>query len=256
MEHSLRMMTYNAHSCVGTDRQLSHMRIAEVIAECNPDIVALQELDFARLKTGRIDQARVIAEQLKMNFHFHPALRVKEEQYGDAILSKWPLRVCRATGLPTVNARLAFEPRGALWVAADINGTECHIINTHLGLSKRERLAQVDALLGPEWLAHDSCRTPTILCGDFNALPASSVYRKVSAVLKDSQRSAASHRPKPTFPSAFPLVRIDYVFISHDIQVKRVDVPRKPLTRVASDHLPLVVDLAIPAQISNSHLRS
>ncbi|MDQ3624505.1 MAG: endonuclease/exonuclease/phosphatase family protein [Verrucomicrobiota bacterium] len=245
MDRPLRIMTYNVHSCIGTDRQLSPLRIAEVIARCEPDIVALQELDLARARTGLIDQARLIAGHLKMSFHFHPALRVKEEQYGDAIISKWPLRVCRAAALPTIVARAPLEPRGALWVAAAVAGRELQIINTHLGLQRAERLAQVEALLGPEWLGCLDCPAPRILCGDFNALPGSGVHRRISTLLRDAARAPGSPRPRKTFPSWYPLLRLDYVFISEGLQVHRVEAPRSALTRVASDHLPLVVDLTL-----------
>ena len=147
---SLRIMTYNVHSGVGTDRRLDLARIAEVIASQNVDVVALQELDVSRARSRHEHQARVIADHLDMHFHFHPAQRIQEaEEYGDAILSRWPMRLRRAAELPTVKERLAFEPRGALWASLDVNGQEIQVINTHLGLSNNERIKQMEALLGP-----------------------------------------------------------------------------------------------------------
>ena len=93
---SLRIMTYNVHRCVGADGRADPRRIAEVIAACQPDMVALQELDVGRLRTGGIDQAHAIAHLLGMSFHFHPALQVEEELYGDAILSALPMRLVKA----------------------------------------------------------------------------------------------------------------------------------------------------------------
>ncbi|WP_395750167.1 endonuclease/exonuclease/phosphatase family protein [Prosthecobacter sp.] len=244
MRSRLRVMTYNAHSCVGTDGELSHVRIAEVIASQDPDIVAIQELDLARMRSGRLDQAAVIAEHLKMRFHFHPALRVKEEMYGDAILSKWPLTLRHAGELPTVKSRLAFEPRGALWVTAACGDHEVQIVNTHLGLSLRERNAQAQALVGPEWLGHPGCRQRVVFCGDLNTPPCLAAYRTFSRVLRDSALHTRMRR-RATFPSRFPLVRLDYLFVSPDIRVVDVRVPRDELTRAASDHLPLIADLDI-----------
>ena len=244
MRSRLRVMTYNVHSCVGTDGELSHTRIAEVIATYDPDIVALQELDLARMRSGRIDQAAVIAEQLKMRFHFHPALRVKEEMYGDAILSKLPLQLRHAGELPTVKARLAFEPRGALWVTATCGEHEVQFLNTHLGLSRRERAVQVAALTGPGWLAHADCRQPVVLCGDFNALPRSPVHRAFRQVLRDAAL-AVKMKHRATFPSRFPLLRLDYVFVSEGVNVLEVQAPRTALTRLASDHLPIIADLEV-----------
>lgn len=244
MKSGLRVMTYNAHSCIGTDGALNHARIAEVIAAYDPDIVALQELDLARMRTGRLDQAAVIAEQLKMRFHFHPALRVKEEMYGDAILSKWPLTLRRAGELPTVKARLAFEPRGALWVTAACGDQEVQVINTHLGLSLRERAVQAQALLGPDWLGHPTCQQRLVFCGDLNTPPFLAVYRTFRRVLRDVTQQIKTNQ-RATFPSRFPLMRLDYIFTSADIRVLSVQAPRTPLTRLASDHLPVIADLEL-----------
>src|SRR5512142_1089209 len=95
-----RILTYNVHRCVGTDGALDVARIAKVIAQMRPDIVALQELDVLRARTDLVDQAHAIAEQLGMSFHFHPAFTVEEELYGDAILTACPIRVVRAGALP------------------------------------------------------------------------------------------------------------------------------------------------------------
>src|SRR5579859_7851731 len=112
---TLRVMTYNVHRCVGCDGVLSPDRIAHVIARHRPDVVALQELDVGHARTGYSDQPAVIADALKMHYHFHPAIAVAEEQYGDAILSRHPLRLVRAAALPAVKRQLWPEQRGALW---------------------------------------------------------------------------------------------------------------------------------------------
>ena len=62
-----RLMTYTVHRCVGTDRKLDVDRVAAVIADYEPDIVCLQELDVGRARTGHIDQAAAIAERLSMS---------------------------------------------------------------------------------------------------------------------------------------------------------------------------------------------
>ena len=96
----VRLATYNVHRCVGTDRRLDVERVAGVIAACNADIVALQELDVGRRRTGHVDQAHRLAELLRMKSHFHPAMYVEEERYGDAILTALPERLVRTGGLP------------------------------------------------------------------------------------------------------------------------------------------------------------
>lgn len=239
----VRIVTYNVHSCVGMDGRLSPSRIARVIAQCDPDIVALQELDVRRWRTNGDDQAHAIARELQMEFHFHPALSLEEEQYGDAVLSRYPMRLVRAAALPGQPHRDDREPRGALWVAVDVDGCEVQLVNTHLGLSPAERLAQVEALLGPEWAGSAEFRGPAVLCGDFNAMPRSPAYRRVCQVFRDAQLCLNGHRPKRTWFSHYPLSRIDHVFVGRHVEVLSVDVPRSQLAGVASDHLPLVVDL-------------
>jgi len=234
----LRIMTYNVHRCVGAGRRADPRRIAEVIAACEPDIVALQELDVGRLRTGGTDQAHAIAHLLGMNFHFHPALRVEEELYGDAILTALPMRLVKAGHLP---GSVGFEPRGALWAAVAANGTEIQIINTHLGLLAYERTAQAEILLGPDWLGHPECRDPVILLGDFNSRRRSRAYRMFTARLRDAQLTLHK-RAQRTFPARLPMVRIDHIFCSRSVEVIGVEVPRSRIARTASDHLPVIMD--------------
>jgi endonuclease/exonuclease/phosphatase family metal-dependent hydrolase len=241
----LRLMTYNVHGCVGMDGKLSPERIARVVAEYAPDVVALQELDVGRSRSGWIDQAQSIARHLEMEFHFHPALSVEEELYGDAILSTRPMRLVRADRLPEPGGLGQLEPRGALWVAVEIDGIEVQIVNTHLGLLPGERRLQAEALLGDDWVGGMAPATPKILCGDFNAIPSSPVYRRLSAQLRDSQTMLEEQRPRKTFFGRYPTARIDHVFVGAGIEVLGVEVPSAHTARVASDHLPLVVDLLI-----------
>lgn len=246
---SLRVMTYNVHRCVGIDRLLSPERIAQVIASCHPDIVALQELDVRRARSGHIDQAEVIARDLGMDVHFFPALRVMEELYGDAILTRWPARLVRAGALPSFARFRTAEPRGALWSAITIEDVEIQVINTHFGLFGMERRLQAQALLGSDWLDDPICRDPVFLMGDFNATTRTRAYRLLTSRLRDAQRTPSVRRTAKTFPSRFPTLRIDHVFVSRSVDVTSATTLRTPLARLASDHLPLVVEANIPARV-------
>jgi endonuclease/exonuclease/phosphatase family metal-dependent hydrolase len=101
------------------DGKLSPERIARVIAQYGPDIVALQELDVCRARTGGTHQARLIAKALRMAFHFHPVIRMEEGLYGNAILTPLPMKLLKAQRLPGLPHRPRLEPRGALWAAID-----------------------------------------------------------------------------------------------------------------------------------------
>ncbi|MCS7049061.1 MAG: endonuclease/exonuclease/phosphatase family protein [Verrucomicrobiae bacterium] len=244
-----RLLTYNVHRCQGTDRRVSPYRIAEVIAETGADIVALQELDVNRPRTGHVDQAELIAALLEMEFHFHPAWQMAEERFGDAVLSRWPLRLVHAAKLPG-HPRGWKERRGAIWVAVQIGGHTVQVINTHLGLVRHERHTQTTALLGSHWLGHPACRPPVILCGDFNAIPGSRVHERYRAVLRDVCDCVRTLRRQRTYPTRLPVARIDHVFVSPDIHVRHVEVVRTRLSRVASDHYPVLVELALHSTAS------
>jgi endonuclease/exonuclease/phosphatase family metal-dependent hydrolase len=240
-----RILTYNVRHCLGIDGQLSPERIAEVIASCEADVVALQELDVNRTRTRGVDQARAIADELCMHLHFFPAIREREGSYGDALLTARPCTLVKAGLLPTWGWRGFAEPRGALWVSVNVGGTEIQIINTHLGLLEAVRLRQIDALLGPDWAAHPACREPVIVAGDFNAVPRSPTYKRLAVRLRDAQTWLGTSRQQPTYPSRVPLLRLDHVFVSRSIAVLKAEVIRTPLARIASDHLPLLVDFRV-----------
>lgn len=239
----LRMLTYNVHRCVGRDGRLSPTRIAAAIAEHEPDVVALQELDVGRARTNYANQAALIAEALGMGWFFHPAYQNGDEHYGDALLSRYPMRLFRAAALPTLPDRPRLERRGALWADIEWPGGTAHFLTTHLGLSARERLAQVDALLSADWLGHPQCNRPLALCGDLNAMPGTRAYRRLRSRLHDP--FPWNRWPRGTFPSGLPLLRIDHVLLCPSWVVHRVEVPRTRLTRVASDHLPLLVEASL-----------
>jgi endonuclease/exonuclease/phosphatase family metal-dependent hydrolase len=242
---TVKVMTYNVHSCIGMDGRHDPERIARVIARHAPDIVALQELDAGRPRTGGVDQAHAIARHLEMEVHFHPAIHVEEERYGDAVLTHLPMRIVKAAGLPGVPSWPAPEPRGAVWVAIRVNGAELHLVNTHLGLRDKERRVQVEALMGPEWLDHPDCRAPVILCGDFNARPRGPVCARIRRRLHDAQEVLAGHRPRQTLPGRMPVARIDHVFVDDGIEVTDIHVPDGELEQVASDHLPVIVEVRV-----------
>ncbi len=234
---------------MGPDGALAVARIAEVIAAENPDVVALQELDVLRRRTKTVDQAHRLAELLKMKFHFHPAMAVEEELYGDAILTALPERRIKAQGLPLYRRVPGLEPRGALWVEVMVGDTPVQIINTHLGLIPQEQKRQAAALLGEAWMTSDAWTAPGVLLGDFNASPYSATYRMLHAALRDAQTPSGTWlRPATaTFPSSFPFMRIDHVFLTKGLETLAVRSPYDSRARVASDHLPLVVDLQVTA---------
>jgi endonuclease/exonuclease/phosphatase family metal-dependent hydrolase len=240
----MRILTYNVHRCVGTDRRLDVARVAEVIAAQAPDIVALQELDVGRARTGGVDQAHRLAQRLGMAFHFNAAFTVEEEQFGDAILTALPERLVKAGALPGHPRFPQLEPRGAIWVEIETAAGVLGVINTHLGLVPREQRLQAAALAGKTWLGAAAQGAPLVVVGDMNATPRNAAYRILAARLAEARRAAPFSHRAPTFPSTFPVLAIDHVFVSEAVVVDAVRTPLDPLSRLASDHLPLIVDLS------------
>ncbi len=244
----VRLLTYNVHRCVGTDRRLDVGRVAEVIAAQSPHIVALQELDVGRARTGGVDQAHRLAQRLGMAFHFNAAFKVEEELFGDAILTALPERLVKAGPIPGHPRFSQLEPRGAVWVEIETAEGALNVINTHLGLVPREQRIQAAALTGKDWVEAAPNGAPLVLVGDMNATPRNAAYRILAARLAESRRVAPFSHRAPTFPSTFPVLAIDHVFASEAVVVDAVRTPLDPLSRLASDHLPLVVDLSLAAK--------
>jgi endonuclease/exonuclease/phosphatase family metal-dependent hydrolase len=226
------------------DGRLDVGRIAAVIAADAPDIVALQELDVGRARTGGVDQAREIAVRLGMVSRFNASLTVEDELYGDAILTALPERLVKAGPLPGYPPLPQLEPRGAVWATVEADGAAVQVVNTHLGLLAREQGAQVEALLGRAWLGARGVGEAVILLGDFNATSGSAPYRRITSKLRDAQK-LLPERSLPTFPSMFPMLRIDHMFVGRRIQVRRIWTSTSPLARTASDHLPLIADFSV-----------
>jgi endonuclease/exonuclease/phosphatase family metal-dependent hydrolase len=239
----LRVMTYNVHGCLGTDGRVSPRRIARIIAQQNPDIVALQELDHGRSRSRGEDQASLIADLLGYHVVFCPTVIVGTERYGHAVLSRLPIETVKVAELPGHPRSLYPERRGALWSRIKLGDLQINVVTTHLGLSPRERHAQMTSLLGSEWIGPVLPLEPVILCGDFNCLPGGPSHRIALTKLKD----VAGTRRLNTFSSVRPFVRLDYIFTTGHFLHENVTVLRNPLTRVSSDHLPLLVDVTVRA---------
>jgi endonuclease/exonuclease/phosphatase family metal-dependent hydrolase len=85
---------------------------------------------------------------------------------------------------------------------------------------------------------------PLVVCGDFNASARSPVYRQICTRLADVQKTGNCRGcPKPTFFSRYPMLRLDHIFVSKHFTPLRVLVPGNPVTRMASDHLPVFTEL-------------
>ncbi|CAN5368016.1 endonuclease/exonuclease/phosphatase family protein [soil metagenome] len=240
---SLRVATYNVHGCVGPDGRRSESRIAEVISSLNVDIIGLQELDLNRRRSAGTDQAGLIAGQLGWTSYFHPAMSRSEEHYGDAVLCRYPMLLRQAAPLPARAPFYCRETRAALWVEVTTPLGPVHVFNTHFGLGRGERLQQAQLLIGPEWLGRVPAGEALIVLGDFNSLPSSRALRALSTKLRPARSFFSPPPALLSFPTPWPLVGLDHIFLSPALRAQAIQVARSPLARSASDHYPLVADL-------------
>jgi endonuclease/exonuclease/phosphatase family metal-dependent hydrolase len=243
----LRVMTFNIHHGAGTDGRLDLQRIAQVVREADVDVVGLQEVDrHFSARSDFVDQASWLARQLNMhvvygaNLDLDPLMPDQpRQQYGTAILSNAPILDWDNTFLPRFGDH---EQRGLLHARINVRGVAVHIYNTHLQHNNAaERLAQAQAIKQLVGTPDDS----VILLGDLNATPSAPEIRTLVENLVDVW-TAAGVGTGYTYPTEDPLKRIDYVMQSADVVARTIAVVTSPLTETASDHLPVVADVALP----------
>jgi endonuclease/exonuclease/phosphatase family metal-dependent hydrolase len=238
-----KIMSYNIHACKGRDGKVMPERIARVIAGHNPDIIALQEVDTA----DNLDQAKVIATMLSMNYYYHSSVLLKTGLHGNAIFSRFGIKLVKRGSLPSFIHSPLLEKRGALWVEINVHGRKVQVINTHLSLFPPERKLQVKALLGADWLGSPDCKGAVILCGDFNSPIHSIICRAMGKDFHSIHFHTPGFRHLKTFPSFFPLALVDHIFLGHGVRSAGIEVPKTNLEKEASDHLPLIAGIRIDA---------
>jgi endonuclease/exonuclease/phosphatase family metal-dependent hydrolase len=243
---TVRLVSYNVHGCRGMDGKVSAQRIARVLAIEQPDVICLQELDHGRTRSQGLRQIEEISAALRSDFTFHGVWDVDDGEFGNGVLSHHPMRQLETLALPRIARIGRLEPRGALRVEIEVGGVAIEVVVTHLSILERERRLQVRALQEGGWLgSRDDAGQPMVLCGDFNASPRSYTCRSIGHHLDNVDRRWPDARRLKTWSSRIAMRRIDHVFVNPEVQVERVHISRTQLTQVASDHLPLVVDLRL-----------
>lgn len=238
----MRLLSYNIHKGIGgRDRRYRIERVIEVIQIEAPDLVCLQEVDRDVRRTRHDDQPGKLAEALgaaeslyQQNVH-----RKKGGGYGNLVLSRWPLRETHQVSLRMKRRK----PRGAQLAEVETPEGTLRLVHWHLGLAERERHWQVGQLLDhPLFRASDGL--PTLIVGDYND------WRNTLAngpFARHGFHQVTAPRSRfRSFPANFPVFALDKAFARGPVEVGHARVVRTALARVASDHLPLVVDFHLP----------
>lgn len=228
---ALRFATYNVHGCIGADGHVDVPRIVRVLTELDAEVVALQEVLWS--DDPRRDQLGRIARVMGMDVFAAATMRRGQDWFGNAILSRVPVVHHERFELGTQGG----EPRCALRVDLDVSGIGQTVVTTHMGLTVRERWAQLERL---EAVLDSIGRGPLVLLGDFNAwVPGRDITRR----LRDRFGAASWVR---SFPALRPLLPLDRIFATPGDSIAALHVHASEDARRASDHLPVWAEIMLP----------
>lgn len=226
---SFTLATYNIHSCIGRDGRYDPDRILRVINHLNADILALQEV--TSLYDSDLNLLDWLGEQTGLRVIPGLTMFRETEGYGNAVLTRH--RIDRIARLNiSVDGR---EPRGAVSLRLRIENKNVHVMATHLGLSRQERRAQA-ARIVKAFQASPS--DVAVLMGDLNE------WFAWSTPLRRLRRYFTGSGTPATFPARFPVLALDRIMVHPPGYLHGMAAVKIPLSRTASDHLPVRAELA------------
>jgi len=239
MSIRIRVATYNVHKCRGLDRRTVPERIADVIAELDADVVAIQEILDARSGRPQFDQARRVHSRLRdYGVCFGENRKLQGGAYGNMTLSCFPVSDCQNYDL-TWRHR---ERRGCL--RSDIalpDHTMLHIFNVHLGTSFTERRHQARKLLTDQVLQRAEYRGPRIVVGDFNEWTRGLTSRMMADAFEEIKPGKILRYAR-TYPGILPVFHLDHFYYDKRLTLRSFHLHRSRNALIASDHLPIVAE--------------
>jgi endonuclease/exonuclease/phosphatase family metal-dependent hydrolase len=221
----LVVATYNVHRCIGGDGRCDPERVGAVIRELGADMVGLQEI-----ASGAGGQLELIAKLTGFTSVAGPLLPFGDHHLGNALLTRYPVGPPRIVSLDVVGR----EPRAALDVDVQVDEDAWRVLVTHFGLRGRERRQQVTRLLRA--VEERAAGRRTVILGDVNE------WMRGARSLR-RLRAAFGGRSVLSFPARRPLLALDQVLVQPSGALGRVWAHRSPLSRIASDHLPVVASI-------------
>jgi endonuclease/exonuclease/phosphatase family metal-dependent hydrolase len=225
-------VSYNIHQCVGMDRRRSPARIAQILKELRPDVVGLQEVHSENGGPEESHQMQYLAQATGLTAIAGPMILKANSEYGNVLLSRHPVVNTRRLDL-SVPGR---EARGAIDVDIDTGHGLMRVIVSHLGLRVRERIYQTKRLLAS--IAKENT-SPVIVLLDFNEW-----FPLAFPILRFNEEFGKAPSLR-TFPSPAPILSLDRIWVKPQRALISVRRYITPITRVASDHLPLHASIDI-----------
>ena len=231
---SVRVVTYNIHTCVGVDRRYDPSRIGAVLREIDADIACLQEVGVRRRRIDRqADQWAYLGQVTGCRVITAPSVREHRRRFGNAILTRFPVLAAYSIDLTVAG----HPPRSAIDADLLVGDRVLRVIATHFGLRAAERRLQANRLMAVLGRPETANRSPTdavLLMGDLNE------WRGRAGAIRSLDRRLGRSTGARTFPSWMPMLPLDRIYADGPAVLRDVCVYRSPLTRLASDHLPLV----------------
>jgi endonuclease/exonuclease/phosphatase family metal-dependent hydrolase len=224
--------SYNIHIGIGQDGQFAPHRTASVLQELHADVIALQEV---QLGSPGFNMFEYLCTGTGLHGIARPTLvHPIHGDYGNALLTRHRVKTVHTVDL----AVTGHEPRSALDVFLDCDGAPLRVVATHLGLHPGERRTQVRRLL--EAIDATAVDAPTVLAGDVNEW---FLWGRPLRWLHD--HFSATPAPR-TFPAGRPMFALDRVWVRPRSYLLSVRAHASQLSRLASDHLPIVAQLGSP----------
>lgn len=203
--------------------------ISDFMAELNPDLIGLVEVDAGTFRSHRLNQAEILAGALG---HYH----VYKSKYVDKPFTRWaPILNRQGNAFLTRDTirhtKFHYFERGAKRLVIELEMDNLTVFLVHLALTFRARQHQLTDLFD----LVNGAEKPHIVAGDFNAFWGP---REMGLFLAATRLKNANTRGQATFPSWKPTRELDFILHSPDIRIERF---WRPEVRF-SDHLPLVCD--------------
>lgn len=228
-ECAVRIASYNIRKAIGTDRRRDPHRIMDIIGDLAADIVVLQEADR---RLGQRPSALPVAEiaaRTGMESIGVSTNKIGLGWHGNAILAR-PGTIVENIERLTLPG---LEPRGAVLADLIAGSHPLRVVAVHLGLVRASRRAQLTALIDRLQLLDDR---PTIITGDFNEWSLKSGLGRLSHHFE-------IHAPGKTFHAKRPMAALDRIALDDRLIPLNAGVMETPLTRLASDHLPIWMEI-------------
>ena len=234
-------MTYNTHGCVGTDGRYDPRRLVDVVQQMNPDLLGLQEVRLPR-DAGPDVLARLQTAFPNYSIVFGETLTDERGAYGNALVCRYPVSEYTDLSLEIDSSydtrKQLVEDRRAIIAHVRLpNESRFTIIVTHLGLERWARKRQAERLITAIDEAVDVTTEHAAFLGDFNE------WFFADRFLRRVDRHFSKHAARRTFPSRLPILPLDRIWITRRLRRVATWAPRDWPARVASDHLPLCVDV-------------